>query len=115
MSKDLTTSLQMHVFTIDTAYEVIKENLQTDEDFNGNNEEYTDEEAIEAGFNSNFEYYLNMYWLEHNPHNLETLELFFKEFFDFMQERDQFYDIIEFEMKQVNDQIILAIVMVTGC
>jgi hypothetical protein len=48
MSKDLTTSLQMHVFTIDTAYEVIKENLQTDEDFNGNNEEYTDEEAIEA-------------------------------------------------------------------
>ncbi len=104
----------MHVFTLDNALIYLKENLQTDADFSGDNgPDFLDDAA--QGYDSNLEYYLDKFWNKHKPKNEETLNNFFLKFFKFMQNRDQYYSNIEFELKFIGDQIVLAVMMECEC
>lgn len=110
MSTTINTTLQMHVFTLDNALSYLKENLQTDEDFNGSNGlDYLDDEA--EGYESNLDYYLEKFWKKYTPSGEDSLNQFFSEFFKFMQKRDQYYSNIEFDLKFIGDQIVLAVMM----
>ena len=114
MSTTTTTTLQMHVFTLDNALSYLKENLQTDADFSGDNgPDYLDDEA--DGYDSNLEYYLEMFWSKHKPKDAASLNLFFDKFFKFMQKRDQYYSNIEFDLKVIEGQIVVAIMMECDC
>lgn len=114
MSTTIDSTLQMHVFTLDNALNYLKENLQTDEDFNGSNgSDYLDDEA--EGFESNLDYYLEKFWAKYNPIDADSLSLFFDKFFKFMQERDQYYSNIEFDLKVIGNQIVLAVMMECEC
>lgn len=104
----------MHVFTLDNALSYLKENLQTDADFSGDNgSEFLDDDA--DGYDSNLEYYLEMFWSKHKPKDEKTLNNFFLKFFQFMQKRDQYYSNIEFDLKFIGDQIVLAVMMECDC
>ncbi len=104
----------MHVFTLDNALSYLKENLQTDADFSGDNgPEFLDDVA--KGYDSNLEYYLDKFWAKHNPKDEKTLNDFFFKFFKFMQNRDQYYLQIDFELKFIGDQIVLAVMMACEC
>ena len=104
----------MHVFTIDNALSYLKENLQTDEDFNGSNGlEYLDDEAV--GYKSNLDYYLEKFWAEHDPRDEDSLNHFFYRFFKFMQKRDHYYKSIEFDIRFIGDQIVLGVMMECEC
>lgn len=114
MSTTTTSTLQMHVFTLDNALSYLKENLQTDTDFSGDNgPEFLDDDA--DGYDSNLEYYLEMFWSKHKPKDEKTLNNFFLKFFQFMQKRDQYYSNIEFDLKFIGDQIVLAVMMECDC
>lgn len=114
MSTTIDSTLQMHVFTFKNALSYLKENLQTDDDFNGSNgEDYLDDDA--EGYDSNLEYYLDQFWLKHKPNDADSLEAFFNEFFSFMQERDQYYNDIQFDLKFIGNQIVLAVMMECEC
>ena len=104
----------MHVFTLDNALSYLKENLQTDADFSGDNgPEFLDVDA--TGYDSNLEYYLEMFWSKHKPKDEKSLNNFFLKFFQFMQKRDQYYSNIEFDLKFIGDQIVLAVMMECDC
>jgi len=114
MSCNTSANLQMHVFTLDNALSYLKKNLQTDADFSGDNgPEFLDDKA--KGYDSNLEYYLDKFWAKHKPKNEKTLNDFFSKFFKFMQERDQYYLQIEFDLKFIGDQIVLSVMMACEC
>lgn len=114
MSTTINSTLQMHVFTLDNALSYLKENLQTDADFSGDNgPDYLDDEA--DGYDSNLEYYLEKFWAKHKPKDAASLNTFFDKFFKFMQKRDQYYSNIEFDLKFIGDQIVLAVMMECEC
>lgn len=114
MSTTIDSTLQMHVFTLDNALSYLKENLQTDADFSGDNgPDYLDDEA--DGYDSNLEYYLEMFWSKHKPKDAASLNTFFDKFFKYLQKRDQYYSNIEFDLKFIGDQIVLAVMMECEC
>lgn len=114
MSTTIDSTLQMHVFTLDNALSYLKENLQTDADFSGDNgPDYLDDEA--DGYDSNLEYYLEKFWSKHNPKDAASLNTFFDKFFKYLQKRDQYYSNIEFDLKFIGDQIVLAVMMECEC
>lgn len=114
MSTWINSTLQMHVFTFESALSYLKENLQTDADFNGDNgSDDLDDEA--EGYNSNLEYYLEKFWLKHKPNDADSLEAFLNEFFGLMQERDQYYNDIQFDLRFIGDKIVLAVMMECEC
>jgi hypothetical protein len=114
MSTNTSATLQVHVFTLDNALSYLKENLQTDADFSGDNgPDYLDDDA--DGYDSNLEYYLEMFWSNHKPKDKASLNTFFDKFFRFMQERDQYYLQIEFDLKFIGDQIVLSVMMACEC
>lgn len=107
MSHSTTSNLQMHFFTDANALEYLIKNLETDEDFNGNNgEEYLQDAA--KGYKSNKEYYLTQAF-----QNTKHIDVAIRRFFNSLLE-DDYYVIIDYILKPTSDGYALAIMYVTN-
>ena len=105
MSHSTTSALQLHFFTDANALEYLIKNLQTDEDFNGNNgDEYL--HPCAKGFNSNQEYYLTKAFKKQKEVK-KSLALFFN-----YLGKDDFYEEIDYLLKPTSDGYTLAVMYV---
>ena len=105
MSHQTTSTLQLHFFNDANALDYLIKNLQTDEDFNGNNGlEYLDDKA--KGFNSNQEYYLTTAFKK-----TKNVEKALRLFFDYLG-KDSFYEHIEYILETTKDGYALAVMYV---
>lgn len=86
------------------------QNLYTDEDFNGNNgEEYTWEQAIAEGFQSNQDYVINKL-KNSDKTGIDLIESFFSEWLD----SDYYYTKWELNHIEHNDTVFISVVIIEG-
>jgi hypothetical protein len=104
MSYSTTNVLQMHFFTDANALEYLKKNLETDEDFNGNNgDEYL--HPCAKGFNSNQDYYLTKAFKKNK------VPMAINKFFMSLRE-DCFYEDIDYILNPTSDGYALSVMYV---
>ena len=107
MSQTIRVIHQVLVFTKENAYDVIKEGLETDEDFNGNNGKYyLDDDAAADGCKSNFEYFLKKNWKGDPIKFLDKL-------FAYLPKHDSYYREIYHEVVTIGDTMVVSIVYKT--